>query len=126
MVKGKQIQELEVDSTCSVDPLVGCSGIHHLECFASTFVKKSFWTKTFILIVTICTHAFTKNGEICRALLLKNVLSWCTIVFSGEAMSGERLGFKRSLTYMITVSSVRVDFLLVPPKLWTMFSIGIL
>ena len=29
------------------------------------------------------------------------------------------------IAYKMTVSSVRVDFLLVPPKLWTMFSIGI-
>ena len=65
----------------------------------------------------------TERGKVDRALLDENVLARGAIIFSGEA---ERQVSWLVATYMMTRSSVRVDFLEVPPKLDTMFSIGML
>ena len=106
---------------CSVDPLVGGGGVDHLESSASALVKDCLGIQALVLIVTVRSHAGTERLDVLGALLDQDVLAGRSLVFSREA--GRKVSGFRG-TYMMTRSSVRVDFRLVPPNMCTMFSIG--
>ena len=108
---------------CSVDPIgVGCS-VHHLEGNSSALVEDTLGAEALVLVISVGGHASTESVEVLRGTASGGYLGegnphllWRSCK---ESIS------KSAEAYMMTRSSVRVDFLEVPPKLWTMFSIGI-
>ena len=104
---------------CSIDPLVRWSCVNHLKGNTCTSIKNWFGSETFVFVITICNHALAEASKLNRALFLKDILTRWAIIFSCKS-----IGVILNDTYVITTSEVRVDFLLVPPKLWTIFSIG--
>ena len=110
-----------MSGACSVDPLVGGGGVDHLESNAGAFVQDCLAVQALVLVVAVLDHALAEDLDVFRALLDQDVLAGRGLVFSREAgRRGQALG----CTYMMTRSSVRVDFRLVPPNMCTMFSIG--
>ena len=119
------------EATCSVHPLSSSSTVDLLECNTSAFVEDSLWLEAQVLIVGIGIHASSESLNISEAELSEDVLTWRVFVFSCKAAHQKKLVSLKKLaknrsTYKITLSSTRVDFFLVPPNMWHIFSIGIL
>ena len=113
----------ERTARCSVDPLAGTSVVDGLEGSRGALVEDALGLEALVLVVTVGGHAGTELAEVVGAELLEDILAGGALILAGEAARAVSL---RWGTYKMTRSSTRVDFLLVPPKLCTMFSIGIL
>ena len=99
--------------------------VDFFESSLGAFVENSLVWKALVLVEVVGGHASSELCDISGTELGEDSLSGRAFIFSWEAVEQLRKLANMVLkTYKMILSSTSVDFFLVPPNMWTMFSIG--